>query len=129
MFFFIYRNWFPNIQVAHRTSFLPSELTRGIFWKLDKVNFEAFKVFHYFFKHHGWIPGWILTCLDPKNLSVGQKQPFQAPPLQSLNTLMLQIIVELNFGAFKVFQDFFKHQGWTAGGILTYLDPKVLTQK
>ena len=65
--------------------------------------------------------------MDPKNLSVGQKQPFQAPPLQSLNTQMLQIIVELNFGAFKAFQDFFKHQGWTAGGILTYLDPKILT--
>ena len=79
------------------------------------------------FNHLGQIPGWILTCLDPKNLSVGQKQPFQAPPLQSLNTLMLQIIVELNFGAFKVFQDFLKHQGWTAGGILTYLDPKILT--
>ena len=40
---------------------------------------------------------------------------------------MLQTKVELNFGAFKVFKDFFMHQGWTAGGILTYLDPKIVT--
>ena len=73
MFLFICRNWkffFLPEQVAHRPSFLPSELTRGIFRKTDKLNFEAFKVFYYFLKHHGWIPGWILTCLDPKNLSV-----------------------------------------------------------
>ena len=40
---------------------------------------------------------------------------------------MLQITVELNFEAFKVFQGFFKHHGWLAGKILTYLDPKNLT--
>ena len=79
------------------------------------------------FKHYGWIAGWILTYLDPKNLSVGQKQLFQAPPRQSLNTLILQMTVQLNFEAFIVFQGFLKHQGWITGEILTYLDPKNLT--
>ena len=61
------------VLVIHKKRFPKKKLKRGENTKLENPDFQALKVTCDQLDHQGWIPGLIVTCLDPYHLSVSQK--------------------------------------------------------